>query len=61
MEEAGVDEVPDRLSEVERHPALVLVHSHDAIAEVLVLADDVGVAVVVPLICSSMPKPSDIA
>ena len=46
LEEAGVDEVPQRLGEVERHPALVLVDPHDAVAEVLVLADDVGVGVV---------------
>ena len=33
-------------AEVERVPALVLVDAHDAVAEVVVLADDVGVGVV---------------
>ncbi len=46
LEEAGVDEVPQRLGRVEGHPALVLVDAHDAVAEVVVLADDVGVGVV---------------
>ena len=46
LEEAGVDEVPHRLGEVEGHPALVLVDAHDAVAEVVVLADDVRVRVV---------------
>jgi len=45
LEEAGVDEVPQRLGEVERHPPLIFVDPHDAVAEVLVLADDIGVGV----------------
>ena len=46
LEEHHVDEVPERLAEVERVPGLVLVDAHDAVAEVVVLADDVRVGVV---------------
>src|SRR3712207_7626360 len=41
-----VDEVPQGLAEVERLPLLVLVDAHDAVTEVVVLADHVGVRVV---------------
>ena len=46
LEEDGVDEAEHRLGERRRGPRLVLVDAHDAVAEVVVLADDVGVGVV---------------
>ena len=46
LKETGVDGVGQRLDQVQRLPALILVHPHDAVAEVVVLADDVGIGVV---------------
>src|SRR6478752_5210728 len=54
LEEAGVDEVPQRLGQEHRVPALVLVDAHDAVAEVVVLADHVG-EVVVQLVVRVLP------
>ena len=46
LEDARVDEVPQRLGQVTRLPFLSLVDAQDAVAEVVVLAQDVGVDVV---------------
>ncbi len=45
LEEAGVEQVRQRLEDQERAPGLVLVDPHDAVAQVVVLAQDVGVGV----------------
>ena len=50
LEDAGVHEVPQRLHQVARLPGLVLVHAHDAVAEVVVLAEDVRVRVVLHVV-----------
>ena len=50
LEQARVDEVPQRLHEVARLPRLVLVDAHDAVAEVVVLAEDVGEGVVLHVV-----------
>ncbi|WP_254185644.1 hypothetical protein [Nocardioides panacis] len=50
LEDAGVDEVPQRLRQVPRLPRLVLVDAHDPVAEVVVLAQDVRVGVVLHVV-----------
>ena len=54
LEEHRVEGVPERLEQVEGDPLLVLVDTHDAVAEVVVLADDVG-EVVVELVVGDLP------
>ena len=54
LEEHRVEGVPERLEQVEGDPLLVLVDAHDAVAEVVVLADDVG-EVVVELVVRDLP------
>jgi uncharacterized protein YciW len=46
FEEAGGQEVPERLAQAHRYPPLVLVDPHDAVAQVVVAAEHVGVGVV---------------
>ncbi len=46
FEEAGADEVPEELAQEHRYPPLVLVDPHDAVAQVVVEAEHVGVGVV---------------
>jgi hypothetical protein len=54
LEDAGGHEVPQRLDQVARPPLLRLVDAHDAVAEVVVHPDDVGVPVV-DLVVSALP------
>jgi hypothetical protein len=42
MSAPGVDEVPEGLAQEHRHPPLVLVDPHDAVAQVVVAAEHVG-------------------
>jgi hypothetical protein len=46
LEETGVDGVGQRLQQQEGLPRLVFVDAHDAVAQIVVLAKDVGVGVV---------------
>ena len=54
LEDARVDRVPQRLDQVPRLPRLVLVDAQDAVAEVVVLAEDVGEDVVL-LVVRALP------
>ena len=54
LEDAGVDQVPQRLDEVARLPLLGLVDAQDAVAQVVVHAEHVGVHVV-PVVVGPTP------